>query len=111
MLLWPRLGRKVSDELALLAANITRAGGMERWRRLVWRVRLITELESDTVSETDVAAIERDEFAPETVGLTLDEGKRLALVRESTAIRAFILVPRVISSGRRLLAYPNLSFD
>jgi hypothetical protein len=33
-----------------------------------------------------------------------------ALVREWTAIRAFILVPPVTSSERRL-AYPNLSFD
>src|ERR1700728_1921683 len=33
-----------------------------------------------------------------------------ALVREWTAIRAFILVPPVTSSERRP-AYPNLSFD
>lgn len=33
-----------------------------------------------------------------------------ALVREWTAIRAFILAPPVTSSERRL-AYPNLSFD
>ena len=39
-----------------------------------------------------------------------DETQRVALVREWTEIQAFILVPPVTSSERRL-AYPNLSFD
>jgi hypothetical protein len=46
--------------------------------KLVWRVKLIAELEPGVVSETEVASIERDDFAvEETLGLTLDEGKRL----------------------------------
>jgi hypothetical protein len=45
---------------------------------LVWRVKLVADLGSVAVSETEVARIERDDFAvPETVGLTLDEGKQL----------------------------------
>jgi len=43
--------------------------------KLGWRVKLIAELGSGTVSETEVARIEHDDFAvAETVGLTLDEG-------------------------------------
>jgi hypothetical protein len=40
--------------------------------KLVWRMKLIAELESAIVSETEVARIEREDFAvPETLGLTL----------------------------------------
>jgi hypothetical protein len=42
--------------------------------KLVWRVKLIAELAPGIVSETEVARIERDDFAaPETLDLTLDE--------------------------------------
>ena len=41
------------------------------------------------VSETEVARIERDDFAvPETVGLTLDKGKRLAAAAQAEIVRA-----------------------
>ncbi len=45
--------------------------------KLVWRLKLVAELGSGAVSETEVAVIKRENVATaETVGLTLDEGKR-----------------------------------
>jgi hypothetical protein len=65
--------------------------------KLVWRVKLIAEVGSGIVSETEVARIERDDFAvAETVGLTLDEGKRL-----TTATQAEIVRAQVASMGER----------
>ena len=56
--------------------------------KLVWRVKLIAELGSGIVSETEVARIERDDFAvAETVGLTLGEGKRLAAATQAEIVR------------------------
>ena len=50
--------------------------------KLVWRVKLVAEREAGVVSETEVACVERDDFAvPETLGLTLDEGKRLVVTQ------------------------------
>jgi hypothetical protein len=41
--------------------------------KLVWRLNLVAEFKPGVVSETDVACIEREDFAvPETLGLTLD---------------------------------------
>ncbi len=46
--------------------------------KLVWLVKLVAELEPGIASETELARVERDDFAAEeTLGLTLDEGKRL----------------------------------
>ncbi|HME20535.1 MAG TPA: hypothetical protein VKI44_04100 [Acetobacteraceae bacterium] len=60
--------------------GLTAEGGTTA--RLVWRVKLIAELEPGIVSETEVARVERDDFAvPETLGLTLDEGKRGSVQR------------------------------
>ena len=57
--------------------------------KLVWRVKLIAELESGSVSETEVACIERDDFTlPETLGLTLDKGKRLMAATQAEVVRA-----------------------
>jgi hypothetical protein len=57
--------------------------------KLVWRLKLIAELESDIVSETEVARIKRDELAvPETLGLTLDEGKQLMAAAQAEVVRA-----------------------
>jgi len=56
---------------------------------LVWRVKLIAELEPGIMIETEVARIERDDFAvPETLGLTLDEGKRLMAATQAEIVRA-----------------------
>jgi hypothetical protein len=52
-------------------------------------LKLVAELGSDTVSETEVARIERDDLAvAETVGLTLDEGKRLTASTHAEIVRA-----------------------
>jgi hypothetical protein len=57
--------------------------------RLVWRVKLIAELEPGVVSETEVARIERDDFAvPETLGRTLDEGKQVMAAAQTEIVRA-----------------------
>ena len=61
--------------------------------KLVWRVKLIADLGPDLVSETEVARIERDDWAsPEIVGLTLDEGKRLAAATQAEIVRAQVAV-------------------
>ncbi len=47
--------------------------------KLVWRVKLITEFGPGTVSETELARIERDDLAfPETLDRTPEEGKHLS---------------------------------
>ena len=48
-------------------------------QKLVWRVKLIADFGDEAAeTEVEVARIERDEFAvPETLGLSLAEGKRL----------------------------------
>ncbi len=57
--------------------------------KLVWRVKLVAELGLGAVSETEVAMIERENVATaETVGLTLDEGKRLAATIQAEIVRA-----------------------
>jgi hypothetical protein len=57
--------------------------------KLVWRVKLVAELGADMVSETEVAAIERDDCAtPETLGLSLAEGKQLTCAIQATMVRA-----------------------
>jgi hypothetical protein len=53
------------------------------------RVKLITELEPGIVSETEVARIECDDFAvPETLGLALEESKRLTAATQAAIVRA-----------------------
>ncbi len=45
--------------------------------KLVWRAKLIAKLVSGIVTETEVARIEREDFAPpETLGLAPDVGER-----------------------------------
>ena len=57
--------------------------------KLVWRVKLVAELEPGNVSETEVARIERDDYAvSETLGLTLDESKRLTAATQAAIVRA-----------------------
>ena len=64
--------------------------------KLVWRVKLISELGSGILSETEVARIERDDFAvAETVGLTLDEGKRL--VRPGLGFASLLTARRTLA--------------
>ncbi len=57
--------------------------------KLVWRVKLVAELGSGTICETEVAAIERDDFATsDTLGLTLGEGKWLTAAVQAEIVRA-----------------------
>jgi hypothetical protein len=57
--------------------------------KLVWRVKLIAELEPGVISETEVARVERHDFAvSETLGLTLDEGKRLMATTQAEIVCA-----------------------
>jgi hypothetical protein len=65
--------------------------------KLVWRVKLIAELEAGVVSETEVARIERDDVAvPETLRLTLDGGKQLMTATQVEVVRA-----QVSTMGKR----------
>jgi hypothetical protein len=57
--------------------------------KLVWRVKVVADLGLGAVSETEVARIERDGFAvPETVGLSLDEGKQLMAAIQAEIVRS-----------------------
>jgi hypothetical protein len=65
--------------------------------KLVWRVKIVADLGSGAVSETEVARIERDDFAvPEAVGLRLSEGKQL-----TAAIQAEIVRGQAAVTGER----------
>jgi hypothetical protein len=67
--------------------------------KLVWRLKVVAELELEpgVVSETEVACIERDDFAvEETLGLTLDEGKQMM-----AAVQAGIVRAQVSTMGER----------
>ena len=57
-------------------------------QKLVWRVKLVADLGDEAAeTEVEVARIERDEFTvPETLGLTLAEGKRLTAAIQTEII-------------------------
>ena len=65
--------------------------------RLVWRVRLVAELEPGVATETEVTRIERDEDAsPADLGLRLEEAKRL-----TAALQAATVPAQVATVGER----------
>ena len=56
--------------------------------KLVWRVKLVAET-GEPATEIEVARIEREDWAvPETLGLSLDEGKRIAAAIQAEMVRA-----------------------
>ena len=56
--------------------------------KLVWRVKLVAET-GGPATEIEVARIEREDWAvPETLGLSLDEGKRIAAAIQTEIVRA-----------------------
>jgi hypothetical protein len=59
-------------------------------QKLVWRVKLIADFGDEAAeTEVEVARIERDDFAvPETLGLSLAEGKRLTAAIQIEMVRA-----------------------
>ena len=59
-------------------------------QKLVWRVKLVADLGDEAAeTEVEVARIERDEFTvPETLGLSLSEGKRLTAAIQTEMVRA-----------------------
>ncbi|MFL5335463.1 MAG: hypothetical protein ACJ8H8_20315, partial [Geminicoccaceae bacterium] len=65
--------------------------------KLVWRVKLVAELEPGVATETEVARIERGEAAGlADLGLRLEEVKRL-----SAALQAEIVTTQVTTVGER----------
>ena len=65
--------------------------------KLVWRVKLVAELEPGVVTETELARIERDAQAGlAELGLQLDEAKRL-----TAALQARLVPAQVAASGVR----------
>jgi hypothetical protein len=65
--------------------------------KLVWRVKLVAELQPGMTTETEVARIERDEAASlAELGLRLEEAKQL-----TAALQAQIVPAQVTSLGER----------
>ena len=65
--------------------------------KLMWRVKLVTELEPGVATETEVARIERGEaIGLADLGLRLEEVKRL-----TTALQAEIVTAQVATVGER----------
>ena len=65
--------------------------------KLVWRVKLVAELQPGVTTETEVACLERNEEADlADLGLRLDEVKRL-----TAAIQARIVPAQVAIVGER----------
>src|SRR3954470_8170220 len=63
--------------------------------KLVWRVKLVAELEPGVVTETELARVERDAQAGlAELGLQLDEAKRL-----TAALQARLVPAQVAASG------------
>jgi hypothetical protein len=57
--------------------------------KLVWRVKLVAETGGGPATEIEVARIERALYArPETLGLTLEEGKRIASAVQREVVQA-----------------------
>ena len=72
-------------------------------KKLVWRVKLVADFGDEAAAtEVEVARIERDEFTvPETLGLSLGEGKRPAIQTEMVRAQAG---RRVSASGAASIA-------
>jgi len=65
--------------------------------KLVWRVKLVAELEPGVATETEVARFERDEVVGlADLGLRLEEAKRL-----TAAIQAQVVPAQVTTIGER----------
>jgi len=77
-------------------------------QKLVWRVKLIADFGDEAVeTEVQVARIERDDFAvPETLGLSLAEGKRLTAAIQTAMVRA-----QATTMGRALPVLRALRID
>ncbi len=57
--------------------------------KLVWRVKLVAELEPGVATETELARIERSEEAgPAELGLRLEEAKRLTATLQAEIVTA-----------------------
>jgi hypothetical protein len=58
-------------------------------QKLVWRVKLVADFGAGPATEIEVARIEREDWAvPETLGLTLVEGKQLTVAIQTEMVRA-----------------------
>ena len=77
-------------------------------QKLVWRVKFIADFGDEAVeTEVQVARIERDDFAvPETLGLSLAEGKRLTAAIQTAMVRA-----QATTMGRALPVLRALRID
>jgi hypothetical protein len=84
-----------------------RGRGAKTMPKPAWRLMLVGELRSDVVSETERARIERDTVAAaETIGLTLDEGKRLTAAIQAEIVRYFT-APNLQRLGRLVVCGQN----
>lgn len=61
--------------------------------RLVWRVKLVAELEAGATTETEVARIERDvDVGLAELGLRLEEAKQLTAALQAQIVPAQVTV-------------------
>jgi hypothetical protein len=72
-----------------VAAKLKPRCGVGEIAKLVWRVKVIADLGSGTVSETEVARDRARRLAvPETVGLRLDESQQLTAAIQAEIVRS-----------------------
>ncbi len=58
-------------------------------QKLVWRVKLVADSGDGSATEIEVGRIERESWANlETIGLSLDEEKRLTAAIQAEMVRA-----------------------
>jgi hypothetical protein len=70
--------------------------------KLVWRVKLVAELQPGVTTETEVARIERDEEAGlADLGLRLDEAKQLTAALQAEMVPAQVAVVGERVAGAR----------
>jgi hypothetical protein len=78
--------------------------------KLVWRVRLVTELQAGETTEVEVARVERDEQAGlSDLGLRLAEAKQLTCALQATIVPAQVAIAgghccTCAACGRRLVS-------
>ena len=68
--------------------------------KLVWRVKLVAELQPGVMTETEVARIERDdETSLAELGLRLDEAKQLTAALQAQIVPAQVRKRDGVRSG------------
>jgi hypothetical protein len=76
-------------------------------QKLVWRMKLVADFGDGEATETEVARIEREDWAlPETLGLTLVEGKQLTAAIQTEMVRAQASMMGSVFNAARIANWP-----